>query len=234
MEVQDFATRHIYSQLGLAETQASILDRRGATAKAMTDYLKLANVTLHRTAAEVKSDDERDRYRIGIMQTFAGMTDFGDFASAQEQMRGFFEMAIRHLDNPPVKAVNLRTYNAAPADSFEELRDQLAERLTANTGGLKDAVGIALSDLGFDFEFENEDQSARVQFGAMTGEELRETLDDESDTTYPPACLFLGLDSHTQSAQSDDSNPIDWWATSMDRHRVMSEHIGRWLKETLA
>jgi hypothetical protein len=228
VEVQDFALRYLHSQLAFAESQASIIDRRGATAKAMADHLSMGEVTLHPTAAEVASEDGRDQFRIGIAQTYAGLLNFEDLEDAREITANFFGMSLAYLDSPAIRRGRIRSYDIAPASSFEELRDCLAKQLAAGASGLAGTIGMPLSDVGWVFEFEQPDASAKIQFGAMGNEQLRAILQDPDGVGYPPSVLFVALE--TAFMADDGSDGLKWWSNCLDRNRKMAERIGKWLK----
>jgi hypothetical protein len=233
VEVQDFAPRYLYSQLAFAESQASVIDRRGATAKVMADHLNLGEVTIHPTAAEVASEDGRDQFRIGIAQTYAGLLNFEGLDDAREKTARFLEMSLGHLDNPAIRMGRVRSYDIAPASSFTELRDCLAKKLAPGSSNLTEAIGMPLSDIGWVFEFEQPEVSAKVQFGAMESEQLRTTLQDPDGVGYPPSVLFVGLETVFKADDQNGSDGLKWWSHCLDRNRKMAERIGKWLKSTV-
>jgi hypothetical protein len=231
MELQDFALQHLYSQLGFAESQPAVVDTRGSTAKAMQKHLGLTNASLQPTAAEVSSDDGRDHYRIGIAQTYASLMNVDDLAQAKEQTDGFLKMAMEHLQKPAVAALNIRTFDIAPADSFEDLRDALRRGLTPAAPGLIDAVGVPLSDLTWVFEFKDQDTAVSVQFGPMENEQLRAILQDPDGADYPDNALFLSVDTKLRHKDGNSQDPLEWWDRSVEAHRKKAGRIGEWLRE---
>lgn len=230
MEVQDFASRYLYSQLGFLESQAYIIDRRGATAKAMADHLGLGEVTLHPTAAEVASEDGRDEFRIGIAQTFARLFSFENLDDARETTSRFFEMSLDYLDRPAVRVGRIHSYDIAPASSFAELRDLLAERFASGSGSLTEEIGMPLSDVGWVFEFDRPDIKAKIQFGAMETDQLRETLRDPDGTGYPPSVLFFSLECAFPVEDQNGSDGLEWWSHCLDRNRKLAGRVSSWLK----
>jgi hypothetical protein len=233
VELQDFAPQHLYSQLVFAEPEASILDRRGATTKAMREHLKLSNYTLHPTAVEVASDDNRNQYRIGIAQVFASLMSFDDFAGASSQTRGFLEMALEHLQNPGVAELNVRTYDIAPTDSFEQLRDSLIAGLAPGAKGLISTVGVPLTDAGWVFEFNDQNSAVSVQLGPMLGGQLEVMLRDQGSGSYPPNALFLSVDSKLRREDAKSPDAVDWWSRAVEGNRKRVARIGEWLREMM-
>ena len=120
VELQDFASQQFYSRLAFSPA-ASIVDRRGETAEAMLDFLKLPSLAMHPTAVEVTSEDNKEQFRIGLVQIYALITGFDDFESASGRAREFMQMATNHLKPPKVESIDVRTCDIAPAESFEDL-----------------------------------------------------------------------------------------------------------------
>lgn len=231
MELQDFAPQQIYSQLEFSPA-ASIVDRRGETAESMLDFLKLSNLSLHPTAVELTSEDGREQYRIGLIQIYGLISGFVDFEEASEKVGDFLRMAVDHLGPPTVEAINLRTCDIAPVESFENLRDRLNETLVAGIGGVKSAIGVPLSDSGWVFEFEDAKVSGRIQFGPMKSDQLKEILKVEGDIEVPPNMLFLLVESKFQG--NDHEDPIKRWQAAVAKQRGMADRIGAWLAEMIS
>jgi hypothetical protein len=232
VELQDFALQHLYSRLAFADTEGSVLDRRGATAKAMGDHLKLSNVVLQPTAAEIRSDDGRDQYRIGVAQIYASLHNFDDFDGARDRTRDFFEMATKYLENPSVNSVTVRSYDIAPVDSFEDLRDELTATLVGDIQVLRDAVGVPLADAGWVFEFKDAHANVGVRFGPMESAQLQAMLEDEQGEGYPSYVLFLEV-LRDLSSDSPKTDPLDWWSRAVEANRGMTKRIGDWLRREL-
>ncbi len=199
----------------------------------MVEHLKLAGVNIHPTAAEVRSEDGRDRYRIGVAQALAMLGNFDKVEDAIERARGFFEMALDRLGGPGVGRLNVHTVDVAPADSFELVRDRLAEILLGgHARTLGGAVGAPLSDMGWSAEFEDTNRKVTVRLGPMQSEQLDELL-EEQDADAPPNMLFLDVDSELQITERGGRDAIDSWAKAVEMHRAMTTRMGDWLREVL-
>jgi hypothetical protein len=235
VELQDFALQHLFSRLELAETQGAIIDRRGATADAMSKHLGMSNVLLQPTAAEVTSEDGLDKFRIGIAQVYASLGSFNDFEDACVRTRDFFEMAADQVSGLTVRQVEIRSWDIAPVDSFEALRDRLAEKLLGSAKEIAGIVGSRLTDAGWTLEFREDDSSVSVRFGPMQSAQLRSSLQGEqgADSDYPANFLFLEVYREVGNQTVSGEHALDWWKKVMTANRAMSEHIGGWLKEKI-
>jgi hypothetical protein len=233
VELQDFAPLRLYTRLLFSETQGAVLDKRGEIAQAMAEHLKLTGVGILPTAAEVQSDDGRDHYRIGVAQTYATIGSFDKIDEAIEEARGFFEMALARLGGPPIRALNVHTVEVAPADSFELVRDRLADRLLGDAAKrLGSAVGTPLSDMGWSAEFGDPNKKISMRLGPMQSDQLGELLEGQ-DPDSPPNMLFLDVDSDVQIGERSASDAIDSWSKAVGAHRAMVARIDHWLKEML-
>jgi hypothetical protein len=233
MELQDFAPLRLASRLAFSETQGSVLDQRGGIAQAMAKHLGLADVSIHPTAAEVRSQDGRDRYRIGVAQTYVVLGSFDKIEEAIERARRFFEMALARLDDPGVDRLDVHTIDVAPADSFELARDRLgASLLGERAQTLGSAAGVPLSDMSWIAEFGDTSRKVTVQLGPMQSEQLSELL-QEQDADFPPNMLFLDVDSDLQIGEHSARDAIESWAKAVETHRAMTTRMGDWLREVL-
>jgi hypothetical protein len=233
VELQDFAPQHLYSQMAYAETQGFVLDERGGIASEMTKRLGEMKIMLDATAAELRSEDERNQYRIGIAQIYASLMGFDDFDVARVEARDFLELAVNLTSAPALSSMNVRTYDIAPADSFDALRDRLANRLATGADGAATAAGMALSDIGWVYEFAGRGSKALVHFGAMTDEQLKGMLRDEDGDEYPTSVLFLDIDLRLEPDDADKRMALDWWAECVDENRRIALRMGEWLKEMI-
>ncbi len=198
----------------------------------MLDFLKLPSLSLHPTAVEVASEENREQYRIGLVQIYALLTGFDDFEEASGKVGEFLQMAVEHLDPPKVEAINVRTCDIAPVESFEDLRDRLNEALVSGIGGVRNAIGVPLSDSAWVFEFEDANVSGRIQFGPMQSEQLEEVLQVKEGIEVPPNMLFLLVDSKFQGNEHEDA--VERWRRAVAKQRGMAERTGAWLTEMVA
>jgi len=231
VELQDFAPQQFSSRFAFSPA-ASIVDRRGETAEAMLEFLKLPGLSMHPTAVEVTSEDNREQYRIGLIQIYAVLAGFDDFEDVSGRVREFLQMAAKHLNPPDVESIDVRTCDIAPAESFEALRDRLNEALVSGVGGIKSAIGTALSDSAWVFEFEDSSVSGRVQFGPMRSEQLEEVLQVKDSIEAPPNMLFLAVDAKFQGNEHEDV--IERWQGAVAKQRGIAERTGAWLREMVA
>ena len=202
VEIQDFATQHLYSQIEYAEAQGSVVDRRGQIGTAMSKHLGLSDTSMDPTAAEVVSDGRRDQYRVGIAQIYASLVTFSDFEGARDHTRDFLEFALGLVGKPELESTTVRSYDIAPVDNFDLLRDRLANRLTTGIDGL--SIGFSLSDIAWVLEFGGEHESARVQFGPMKDKQLKGLLRASEDAAVTRrTCCFL-----TSPSKGSPQNPL--------------------------
>jgi hypothetical protein len=233
VELQDFALQHLYSQFAYARPEGGVIDKRGSIATAMGELLDLSEVRLDDTAAEVRSSDDRDQYRVGVAQTYASLMRFDDLDDASKLTTRFFETAMELTGTPALGSMNLRSYDIAPVDSFVALRDRLTNRLTALASGLTEAAGMELKDLAWVFEMAGRGSKANIQFGPMESEQLAKMLRDEGGD-YPPSVLFLSIDMNFKPGDADKREALTWWAEGVEENRRLAANIGRWLRETIA
>jgi hypothetical protein len=219
--------------MAYAETVGSVLDERGGIATEITKHLGKLTVMLDATAAELRSEGERNRYRIGIAQIYASLMGFDDLDVARSEVRDFLELALALTGEPTLRSMNVRTFDVAPADSFVALRDRLAARIATGGDGAARAVGMPLSDIGWIYEFKGQGSQAVVHFGAMEDEQLKEMLRDEEGDDYPPCVLFLDIDLKFEPADADKHKALDWWAECVDENRRMALRLGDWLREMI-
>lgn len=231
MEVQDFAPQHLVAQLALRRRNPAIIDRRGAIALAMSDHLGMGHTSLEPTAAEIKSEDGRDQFRIGFAQVLASILSFEDFDEAVRGASDFFGMALEVLDHPPVKRVVAHTSDIAAVDSFDALRDSLARAFIPRLDGLNKAVGVDLTDAGWTFVHDDAESMIEVNVGPMEEKQLRDVLDDEI-STYPPSLLFLDVKTMVRVKEGETS-ALDLWANAVERNRSIVERLSGWLKELI-
>jgi hypothetical protein len=208
-----------------------MVDRRGEAAGKMRELLDLPSMSLDPTAAELKSNDGREKFRIGFMQILAELSGFDQFDDATARSREFFEMALDFL-GPDPESINLRTADIAPAASFDELRDRLHETIVVDAAGLQEAIGSQLSDTAWVFEFESGENSGRVQFGPMKIEQLDTLLGVTDSVGGPSEMLFLTTETKTRASSGKDM--IENWEAALTSHRRVAERAGTWLAARVA
>jgi len=234
VELQDFATRELYSRLGFNQPVLSILDRQGETMQLMHEALDLTNFTVPPTAVEVADEQNRDQFRIGRHQIFSRLTTADDLEDAVNRIEAFFNVALGHLDPPHIDSINVRSCDIAPAESFEGLRDRMNESLINDFSGLKNAMSIASSDAGWVQEFDEGDISGRVQFGPMRSEELADLLQVPERTDDPPNMLFLLVNTNVITPNLSTADAVERWQSATERQRGIANRVGGWLKDRLA
>ncbi len=234
MELQDFAPLRFYTRLVFSEPQSFVLDQRGKTAHEMSKHLKLAGVIIHPTAAEVKSEDGRDGFRIGVAQTYALLGNFDRIEEATEQAQEFFEMALDHLGHPKVSGLNIHTVEVAPTDSFELVRDRLTDGLlSGGSAALGTAVGAPLSDVGWSADFVEPNRKISIRLGPMQSDQLGELL-QEQDPDSPPNMVYLDVDSDSQIGERSSKDAIESWTQAVATHQAMTARINDWLRKVLS
>jgi hypothetical protein len=234
VELQDLAPQQVFSRLTYTKPATSIIDRQGETIQFLHDLLDLSNFTLPPTAVEVADEDERNKFRIGIKQTYAALTDIEDLDDAVEKTRKFFTSAIEHLQPPTIDGVQIVTWDIAPAESFEGLRDRLNEALMSDFSGLSDAIGLAVIDAAWVQEFDEDGNSGRIQFGPMQSDELAQRMSVPPRSDDPPNMLGIMADVTFATGSVDSAEAVAMWESSLEKQRGMIDRVGRWIKEKVA
>lgn len=191
MEVQEFAPRHLVSQLVFKRKQAALVDRRGELADELGTFLDASSVSLDATSAEVSTDDEMSKYRIGIAQMLA-VVNIEGFDDDCKKVKDFLRRGSELLEAPPIRRVVAHTSDVAAVSSFEDLRDGLAA-LSPGSAELHDAVGVPLSDVGWSYDFKDDQWVVEVRVGPMQDGELRNLFDAPEALDFPAASLFLDV-----------------------------------------
>jgi hypothetical protein len=164
---------------------------------------------------------------------YAMVGNFDKIDEATERAQRFFEMALGHLGDPDVSALNVHTVGVAPADSFELVRDRVVDRFLGDAArGLRGAAGAPLSDVGWSAEFGDPNRKIAVRFGPMQGEQLEELL-QEQDPDSPPNMLFLDVDSDVRIGERSAPDAIESWIRAVESHRTMTTRMGNWFREML-
>lgn len=232
MEVQEFAPRHLIAQLAFERNQATVVDRRGELAGALHEFLDTSSASLDATAAEATSRDEMSKYRIGMAQLLA-MLNVDDFDKSRELVEAFLQRGMELLENPSLARVVAHTSDVAAVPSFEALRDGLLEGLSSSPSGLRDAVGVPLSDVGWSYDFKDDRWIIEVRIGPMRAGELRQFFEAPDVADFPAASLFI--DVKTMLRVKDPSkDPLQLWTAALERNRQVTGNLIAWLREALS
>lgn len=232
MEIQEFAPRHVIAQLAFRRNQAAVIDRRGALAGELHELLGTSSASLEATAAEATTRDGMSKYRIGMSQLLAVLHVDG-FDEDSEKVETFFRRGMELLDMPSLTRVVAHTSDVAAVPSFEELRDALLEGLSSDSQQLRDAVGVNFSDVGWFYDFRDDRWIVEIRFGPMQDTELRQLFDPPETAEFPAASLFVDV-KVVSPVRDSDNDPLDLWASALERNREITTNLSAWLREALA
>ncbi|HET9198588.1 MAG TPA: hypothetical protein VFN92_10090 [Solirubrobacterales bacterium] len=232
MEIQEFAPRHVVAQLIFKRKQATVVDRRGELAGELHDLFATASAALEPTAAEATTDDEMSKYRIGMAQLLAEMHVDG-FEEGSERVETFFRRGMELLDSPTLSRVVAHTSDVAAVPSFDDLREALFEKLSANPGRIRDAVGVPVDDAAWTYNFADDSWIVDVRISPMTGDDLQYAFDAPDGAEFPDASLFVDV-KVMRRAEDKDGDPLELWDSALRRNRQITAKLGAWLKEALA
>jgi hypothetical protein len=231
MEIQEFAPRHLIARLVFEKKHAAVVDRRGELADELHELLDVSSVAIGEAATEATTDDGMSTYRIGIAQLVAVLNIDG-LDEERERMEGFFRRGMELLGAPSLSRVVAHTSDVAAVPSFDELRDALLADFSPATSQLRDAVGIPLSDCGWNFDFEDDRSAVELVFGPMRERELRRAFEAPESADFPAASLFIDVEV-TLRVRDSDNDPLDLWASALDRNRRITDNLSAWMRETL-
>jgi hypothetical protein len=219
MEVQDFALHMLLARLVFKEATPSVVDQRGALIAALQEEFASMEFTVESAAVEVFGEHRSTQYRIGTAQAVASVENFDDLEDVRRDLNRFFLLALTRLEGPRVSQIEVRSYDMAPTDSFDALRDALAASLVAPAPRLAEVVGKPLSDAGWIMDFLGGDPAVRMRFGPLRIEQVKTLLRDELDDRYPEQCLFLDVD-YTET--DEDLDPDQALAPSPTASRAIA------------
>ncbi|HEY2714731.1 MAG TPA: hypothetical protein VGI73_00765 [Solirubrobacterales bacterium] len=233
MELQGLAPIQVFCRL-VYGTAPTILDRKGDTMQVLHDSLGLENFTMGQTSVEVSGQDERNKFRIGINQIFANLTDFDDLEDARTQTREYFELALEHLQPDAIDRITVASFDIAPTESFEALRNRLNEALYSDYAGIAQAIGYNISDSAWVHEFAQGDVSGRIQFGAMRSDELPMRLEVPEVQDAPPNMLGVLAEVNFAVGGLVRNKAVSRWEQALDKQRELVTHAGQWIRERVA
>jgi hypothetical protein len=231
MEIQEFAPRHLIAQLAFKRNQSAVIDRRGALAEELHERLNTSSASLEQTAAEATTRDGLSRYRIGMAQLLAVLHIDG-LDEGGEKVETFFKHGMDLLNAPPLARIVAHSSDVAAVPSFDELRDALLENLSSSPSGVRDAVGVPLADAGWLYDFRDDSRIVEVRIGPMYDEELRKVFDAPDAALFPAASLFIDVKVVLRVGDSD-RDPLDLWASALERNRQITNNLSTWLREAL-
>lgn len=227
MELQEFSPIQYFSHLGFDSIpEPLIVDKRGEAAQKMRDHLDLNSLSLHPTAAELTAPDGREKFRIGLVQIYGQVSAFEDAQEALARVRSYLAMATDFLQ-PTVERITLRTFVAAPASSFEDLRDTLNRQFLGSADKARKALGADIADSAWVLESESGETSRRLQFGPMKSNQLQGML-EMTDQYGPPEMLFLLTESRS-SVSISGGDILRTWSDLWDTHDGFTTRTSEWL-----
>jgi hypothetical protein len=131
MEVQDFAPHFLLAQLVFKDTSPAIIDQRAAWITTLRDEFGATEAQAELAAVEAFTEDRTEQYRVGTAQVLASIENFEEIETAGEKLARFAEVALDRIERPHIAQLRVRTFDLAATDSFEDLRDTLADALAA-------------------------------------------------------------------------------------------------------
>jgi hypothetical protein len=232
MEIQEFAPRHLIAQLAFQKNQATVVDRRGALAEELREFLGSSSGSLDATAAEAATHDGMSKYRIGMAQLLA-VVNICDFDDDSRKVEGFFRHGMDLLNAPPLDRIVAHTSDVAAVPSFDDLRDALFKALSPTSSRLREGVGMPLSDFGWSYDFGDDRWLVEVRLGPMRDDELRKIFEAPVNADFPAASLFLDVKVKLR-VEDSKKDSLDLWASTLERNRQITASLAAWLTETLA
>jgi hypothetical protein len=234
MELQDFAPHLLFVQLVFKEQSPAVIDQRAKWITTLRDDFGAAECTAEAAAVEAFSGDKREQYRVGTAQIVASVENFDDVHEASEKLGQFARTALDRLERPQVAHLRVRTIDLAATDSFEGLRDALAEGFSVPRGEVADLVGSPMSDAGWVFEFTDGNPQVTFRFGPMRASQIKTMLRDQRDDQYPAEFLFLETDYVQNEVDLDLDEAVDRLAANIDNERTIVHRVAHWLTEKVA
>jgi len=231
VELQDQAPLSLFSRVAYNNAATAILDRKGEAMQILHDLVELENFTVHPTAVEVTGENERNKFRWGINQIFANLTEIDDLDDATNRTDAFFRKGLELLQPGSLDVVTITSLDVAAVESFEELRDRMHEVLVSDFSGLSKAVGYDIGDTAWVLEFGQGDTTGRVQFGPMRSEELPARLKIPRFDDAPPNMLGVFVDLVFRPDEAGRSNVITSWRRALDKERVVVSNVMNWIRE---
>ena len=232
MEIQEFAPRHLVAQLAFERNQAAVVDRRGELAGELHELLGTSSASLDATAAEATTPDGMSKYRIGMGQLLAVLHVDG-FQEKTKDVEQFFHRGLELLHGPRLTRVVAHASYVAAVPSFEELREALFEGLSASSSRLREMVGTPVSDVGFSFDFGDDQSIVELRIGPMRDHELARFIEAPDGVVFPEASLYLDIKVVVR-AKDADQDPVELWGSALDRNRRLGDSLSVWLKEAVA
>jgi len=233
MELQDFAPHLLLAQVVFKEPSPAVIDQRGAWITTLGEKFGATEFSAEAAAVEAFSEDKRKQYRVGTMQVVASVENFDEIERVGKELGEFVDVALTRVNRPRVAQVRVKTYDLAPTDSFDELRDALAASLLTPTQKLAEIVGKPMSDVGWVMEFLGSNPNITVRFGPMKIDQIKTMLRDERDSQYPEQFLFLDLDYLQEGEDLDVDQAVARLAKGIESNRHVVRHVADWLRETL-
>lgn len=234
MEVQDFAPHMLLARLVFRESSPVVIDQRGALIATLRNEFEATQFAVENAAVEAFGEHRSTQYRVGTAQVLASAENFDERQQVQADLERFFKLALTRVGGPRVAQIEVRTYDMAPTDSFEELRDALAGSLVAPTQRLAEVVGRPLSDAGWVMEFLDGDPRITMRFGPMKSEQIKTLLRDQRDDRYPEQCLFVELDCIQGGEDLDVDRALARLSECIESNRRLLRRVSDWLTEALS
>ncbi len=234
MEVQDFAPHFLLAQLVFKTTTPAIVDHRGAWVATLRDEFGATEAEVEPAAVEAFSEDKREQYRVGTAQVVASIENFEEIDAAGEKIARFAKLALERIDETKVAQIRVRTFDLAATDSFGELRDALADALTAPGAELADLGGSGLSDVGWVFEFTDGNPKITLRLGPMRASQIKEFLRDQRDSQYPGEFLFVDVDYVHAGEDLSPEQAVMRLTQDIEGNRKAVRRVSNWLMRKVA
>lgn len=195
MELQELSPIAIMGQIWYP-LSARYPDVRGSVIEEVTAALELPNWGWGDEFLNFFNDDRTLTLIAGGRESRVQMRRLEDVEAVVETFIKFFEIVLSRFNVTEVDFIGARSFWIGPVDSFEELRDNLLERLGSTTFAevLAEIPGSP-SDSGWVVEFHSKDPKHALRVGPMTREQVvAQFIPDAPSDDFPPQFLFLDLD----------------------------------------
>lgn len=232
MELQEFTPHLLLAQLRPVRPVAAVLDTRGAFVDHAREALALDNWGYGDDGVEIASSDRRELYRLNIHEVSASAENFESFEAARSRITEFLAMGLKHLGDPDVAWIGIRSHDLAPADDFAELQAALIRTHSPSAAHLVEMVGAQPSDVGWQFDFHEGHPRITVRFGPMKAEQARTQLfRDNTETHYPEQFLFLDVDRVLPELTLSAVEALEKSSDSLEKQRALVGRVAEWLSD---
>lgn len=203
-------------------------DRRGAIIQALRTEHDFQDFGWSETSLHVGNAEKTRIMVVGSRElriVYEHIERTEDFLDAA---RSFFTFGLDQLEVQELDFLGVRSYWLAAVDSFDELRDWMIDRFSPSEP-FSAALSAKVSDVGWVFEYRDQDPETVVRLGPMKVEQLIDQIFGTSAADiFPDQFLFLDIDRiHRGPIQAEEA--LSRMETAFERALAAGERIARTL-----